>query len=76
MNKLETKNTMLTLVVLATVVCLIKFLLEGVVLNIYAHTFNFGHVDASVYLAILSPILGSHSFIETRKVKAPSVNQE
>ncbi len=76
MNKASERNTLLTLVILTVVCCLVKFILDGVVVSIYGQTINFGHVDATVYLTLLSPILGSHSFIESKKLKAPQASND
>lgn len=73
--KTSERNTMMTLVVLTVVCCLVKFVLEGVVVTLYGNTVNFGHVDATVYLTLLSPILGSYSFIESKKPKVPTQNE-
>lgn len=51
------------LVAIVVIACVLKMLSDGVVIG----SVNLGHVDASVYLAILSPILGSHSYLESKK---------
>lgn len=48
------------------IVCVIKFLFEGVTFDVLGHAVNLGHADAMTYGALLTPILGAHAFINTR----------
>lgn len=50
----------LTFAVYSLVICLGKFLLNGVTIEIMDKTFNFGTVDASLVAAILTPTLLSY----------------
>ena len=45
---------------IAVIAASFKFVLEGVVIA----GINFGHVDATVYAAFLSPVLGVHGIRE------------
>lgn len=59
-------DEMITLTVITTIAATLRFLVDGVSINIQGYIFNFGHIDASLYLALLAPILGAHSFIGTK----------
>lgn len=54
-------------------VCSFRFLLDGITFNCCGITFSFGHVDSLSYTAIMAPILGAHSWIQTKKTKVEEV---
>lgn len=62
-------DPMLTMSVIVVTAACIKFLLEGVTVNINGHAVDFGHVDALVYGALLTPVLGVHGYIKARTGK-------
>ena len=64
-------DVILSLVVFVVVICGLKFLLDGVSLQIFGHLINFGHVDSMSYGTMLAPTLGAHGYIATKGV-APS----
>ena len=66
------QDPMLTLSVFVVIACTVKFIFEGVNFSIAGHIFNFGHVDAMTYGALLTPVLGAHSYMN---VKIPSTNK-
>lgn len=53
-------DTMLTAAVVSTVVCLFKFLMSGVTLEVLGYNLSFGTVDASTITAVLTPTLLSY----------------
>lgn len=59
----QAMDPMLTMTVFVVIVCGLKFLFEGVSLVIGEHTFSLGHVDPSAYAALLTPVLGAHSWV-------------
>jgi|SRR5579859_4495289 len=59
-------DVILTLVVLAVMSAVIKFLLDGVTIDIFGHIINFGHTDSVSYGTMLSPILGAHGYMSGR----------
>lgn len=59
-------SEMVTLSMVVTLSAALRFLLDGITLDIYHHIFTFGHVDAMTYLAFLSPIVGAHGYIKGR----------
>ena len=60
------KDTMLTLAVYSTAAALVKFLLNGVTVDILGKNINFGTVDAALLGALLVPTLGAYV---SRKMK-------
>lgn len=65
-------TTMLSTIVV--VVCAFKFLMDGVSFTAFGHTIELGHVDASAYAAILTPVLGAHGYIKTRMNRTEKVD--
>lgn len=63
-------DPMLTMACIAIVVCLIKFLMEGVS---FANGLSLGHADSGTYAAILAPILGAHGYVS---IKTPAKTPE
>lgn len=55
-----------TLVLLVVAAAAIKFILDGVTLVLFGHSISFGHSDPMTYGTLLTPVLGSHSYINTR----------
>lgn len=53
-------DPMLTLTVLAVLICILRFLFDGATFVIFGHVLNLGHVDSMSYGALLSPVLGAH----------------
>ena len=60
-GKSSHRKTIERLTVLVVIIASIKFLFEGGNLHL------FGHADSMTYGLFLSPVLGAHSFIHTRK---------
>jgi len=69
--KTNKKDVMLTLVFFSVIIAGLKFLFEGVNLTILGHAVNLGHTDASTYAAFLTPVLGSHSYIDAQTPHLP-----
>jgi hypothetical protein len=67
-------DPMLTMSVIVVTVASLKFLLEGVTVTIHGHDVSFGHVDALVYGALLTPVLGVHGYIKARASKGQKVD--
>lgn len=67
-------DPMLTMSVLVVSVAALKFLLEGVTMTVGGHAVNFGHVDAMVYGALLTPVLGVHGYLKGKKSDAQKVD--
>ena len=59
-----TEISVLSAIVVVT--CSIKFLFDGVSLDLLGHSVNFGHIEPSAYLGILTPVLGAHGWIKGR----------
>jgi hypothetical protein len=60
-------DEMVTIVMIATIATVARFLVDGISLKIEDFSISFGHLDASLYVAILGPILGAHSFLGNKK---------
>ena len=58
---------MVTLATIVTLSAVFRFLLDGVSLVVCGHSMSFGHVDSLTYGSILTPVLGSHVFSESRQ---------
>jgi hypothetical protein len=43
-----------------------KFLLDGVTLQLFGHSIQFGHTDAMSFGNLLTPTLGAHAFTEAK----------
>jgi len=71
-SKTNKQDVMLTLVFYAVIVAGIKFIMEGVSFSVMGHVLNLGHTDAATYAAFLTPILGTHGFIDS---KTPHLTQ-
>lgn len=67
MNLLAQVNHMKTLVIIAVLAATLKFLTDGVTLG--NNTVSFGHLDPLAYGAFLTPILGAHGFMSTKKTE-------
>jgi hypothetical protein len=50
--------------VLATIACVLKFLVEGVTFTLFGSLVNLGHVDSMTYTALLAPLWASHGYIK------------
>lgn len=64
---------MVTMTVLATTAAVIKFLLDGVSIDVAGHVLSFGHVDSMAYGSLLTPVLAAHGFVDTRPSRSESV---
>ena len=62
-------DPMLTMSVLVVTAACVKFMLEGVTLQISGHELNFGHVDAMVYAALTGPVLSVHGYVKGKKTE-------
>lgn len=62
-------DPMFTMACAAIIICLLKFLMEGVSVTLEGHVFDLGHADASTYAAILAPILGAHGYVAVKTPK-------
>lgn len=70
-------DVILSLVVFVVVICGIKFLLDGVSIQVMGHVVNFGHVDSMSYGTMLAPTLGAHGYITTKgQAPAPTYNNQ
>lgn len=58
-----------TLTVIVTLAATFKFIVEGVVLTYNGNSINLGHVDAMVYAALLTPVLGTHGYVTAKGTK-------
>lgn len=56
----QKKSATLTFSVYSLAICLGKFLMNGVTIEVMGKTFNFGTVDATLIAAILTPTLLSY----------------
>lgn len=59
-------DVMTTLLVMVTLAAAVKFLLDGVSVNVNGYVIAIGHMDSLSYGAILAPVFGAHGFISTR----------
>lgn len=79
-SKTETKDLLVILTAVAVGAAILKFLLDGVIINAGVLTFNLGHIDSMTYAAFLSPILGAHSYMKSSqppvKVNTPLTGKE
>lgn len=57
---------MLTLVAVAVIAAVARFLLDGVAISIAGHVFAFSKTDPLAYGSLLTPILGAHGYMNTR----------
>jgi hypothetical protein len=55
------------LAIVASIACILKFLVEGVNFSINGSPVSLGHVDASAYAMLLAPLWGPHAYISTQK---------
>lgn len=62
-------DPMLTMSVLVVTAASLKFLLEGVSTTVNGTAISFGHVDAAVYAALLTPVLGIHGYLKGKKTE-------
>ncbi len=62
-------DALLTMSCAVVGVCAAKFMMEGVVLELFGHSLSLGHADAMSYAAMLTPILGAHGASEYKRVK-------
>lgn len=63
----DTNSVILKLSVLVVLACTVKFLLEGVVLHYGTTSIDLGHADSLAYAALLSPVLGTHGYLQGKK---------
>lgn len=61
-------DVILSLVVFVVVICGLKFLLDGVSIQVFGHMVSFGHVDSMSYGTMLAPTLGAHGYIATKGI--------
>lgn len=64
-------DAILTLTCFAVIICVVKFLFEGVELAVHGHVLSLGHADAASYMAILTPVMGAHGVREFRNMPNP-----
>lgn len=60
--------------VAASIVCMVKFIVEGVSFYAYGHPVSLGHTDPVAYTAFLGPLWGGHAYINrnpSKKVDNP-----
>ena len=58
------QDPMLTMSVIVVLIASIKFLFAGVILiTAKGVTVNFGNVDATVYAALMGPVLAYHGYV-------------
>ncbi len=69
-------DEMVTLTVLTTIAAVVRFLFDGITIKLFEHTLVIGHIDAAVYIALLAPILGAHSYIGGQKLKSKPKGDE
>lgn len=67
------KDPMRTMAVITVGACTLKFLMEGVTATIGGYSFSLGHADAMTYAALLTPVLGAHSYT---RVKGPPTPED
>jgi len=51
---------------LVTLAVVFRFLLDGLTLHVFNQVLTFGKLDASVYLGLLAPVWGSHSYVKIK----------
>lgn len=56
---------MMTLSVVAALACIAKFLADGASFVINGHPVSLGHADSMSYGALLTPILGTHGYLQS-----------
>lgn len=59
-------SELVTLTVIVTLAAVIRFLFDGVAIKLFDHSLTISHVDASVYLAFLTPVLGLHGYVKRK----------
>lgn len=64
-------DPMLTMSVIVVLAASIKFITEGVTVQVAAHNINFGHADSLTYGALLGSVLGVHGYIKTKTPPKP-----
>lgn len=55
--------------VVASIACILKFLVEGVSFVFNGHPVSLGHVDSMTYGTLLTPLWGGHAYMQTNKQK-------
>lgn len=69
-------DLMVTLSTVTTMAAVIKFILDGVTISWQGYTMDFGHLDSMTYAALLTPVLGAHSYMDLNKRKSHSNNMQ
>ena len=62
-------DEMVTIAMLVTIAVVFRFLVDGLTITVLGHIFNFTKIDASVYVSLLAPALGAHSYVGINRVK-------
>lgn len=62
-------ESLATLAVITILACVLKFLMEGVTFDLAGHAVSLGHADSLTYAALLTPVLGAHSYIKSKGPK-------
>jgi hypothetical protein len=69
-QELQERDTFLALAVFVVISATLKFLFEGVTMTAAGRVFDLGHADALTYGALLTPVLGAHSYMKGKKITA------
>lgn len=70
--KTNKPDVILTLTAIAVLAAVAKFLMEGVEFSLFGHVFNAGHTESTAYATFLSPLLGAHSYMDSKLPFIPS----
>lgn len=61
---------------IVVVVCSLRFLFDGATAELLGQTITFAHTDPAAYAAILTPVLGAHSYIRAKAAAREQIKQK
>ena len=61
------EDPLMTLSVIVVLCTSVKFVLDGVTFTLYGHPISFGHPDPVAYAAFLTPVLGTHGYLNAKE---------
>lgn len=65
-----------TLTTLVTIICAVRFLLDGVSASFFGHTFALGHMDPLAYGSFLTPVFAAHGYIQVKTLTQGSTSDD
>jgi len=68
-------DEMVTIAMIVTTAVVFRFLVDGLTITVLGHVFTFTKIDASVYVSLLAPALGAHSYVGVSRTKKEDKNE-